>query len=114
VRTDVASSRAGRSPGWFANRPVSLKIASSVLVVAVVAVAVGVTALVRMAGMAQDERTIYSQNLVPIADLGQVQHSLSEAKQDLSQYVLNSGAPGGRRWDHACLPLRPLGGRRPE
>jgi methyl-accepting chemotaxis protein len=64
-----------------------VKIASSVLVIAVVAVVVGVTALVKMDMIAGNGDYIYSQNLLPIAQLGEAQHALSEAKVDLAQYT---------------------------
>jgi methyl-accepting chemotaxis protein len=82
-----------RAAGWFANRPVSVKIAAAVLVVAVVAVAVGVTALLKMNTIATNGRHVYSQNLVPIVDLQKVQHALEEAKVDTAQYVLNMDRP---------------------
>jgi methyl-accepting chemotaxis protein len=72
---------------------VSVKIGAAVLLVAVVAVAVGATALIKMNTIAADGRYVYSQNLVPIADLSAVQYGLEEAKVDAAQYVLNMDRP---------------------
>jgi methyl-accepting chemotaxis protein len=93
VSSTALPAAAARRSGWFANRPVSVKIASVVLLVAVVAVAVGVTALVKMSGMAANSRYMYSQNLLPITYLDQVEYALEEAKVDTAQYVLNMDRP---------------------
>src|SRR3954447_13921402 len=82
-----------RRSGWFANRPVAVKIAAAVLIVAAVAVAVGLTALVKMSAMAANSDYIYNQNLRPITYLTQVDYSLEEAKVDTAQYVLNMDRP---------------------
>ncbi|HEV7187803.1 MAG TPA: MCP four helix bundle domain-containing protein, partial [Blastococcus sp.] len=71
----------------------AVKIAAAVLIVAVVAVAVGVTALVKMSGMAANSKYIYNQNLLPITYLDQVEYNLEEAKVDTAQYVLNMDRP---------------------
>jgi methyl-accepting chemotaxis protein len=72
---------------------VPVKIAASVLIVAAVALAVGITALVKMNVMADDGRYVYSQSLVPINDLEKVEYGLEEAKVDAAQYVLNIDRP---------------------
>src|SRR5690348_10532812 len=87
------SPRRARRLGSFADLPVAVKIAAAVLVVAAVAVAVGVTALVKINAVAADGEYIYSQNLVPITDLEQVQYALEEVKVDTAQYVLNMDRP---------------------
>ncbi|MGZ4648279.1 MAG: methyl-accepting chemotaxis protein, partial [Blastococcus sp.] len=86
-------SAAARRAGWFANRPVAVKIAAAVMIVAAVAVGVGVTALVKMSGMAANSQYLYSQNLLPITYLTQVEYALEEAKVDTAQYVLNMDRP---------------------
>src|SRR4051794_36006796 len=93
VTTEALSPPMRRGSGWFANRPVSVKIASAVLIVAAVAVAVGVTALVKMSTMAANGEYIYSQNLLPITYLSSVEYALEEAKVDAAQYVLNMDRP---------------------
>ena len=91
--TRNSSRGTGRSPGWFANRPVSVKIATAVLIVAAVAVAVGVTALLKMSTINANGRAVYDQNLVPISDLERVEYGIEEAKVDTAQYVLNMDRP---------------------
>ena len=78
--------------GWFADRPVLMKIGTSVVVLAAVAVSVGATAVVKIGAVSDNADSIYSQNLQAIAALGQVQHTLSETKIDIAQFVLNAGA----------------------
>ena len=63
------------------------------LIVAIVAVAVGVTALVKMSAMAANGQYIYGQNLMPITYLTESQYALEEAKVDAAQYVLNMDRP---------------------
>ncbi|MCU1613085.1 MAG: methyl-accepting chemotaxis protein, partial [Frankiales bacterium] len=89
MRTDDASRRAG----WFADRPVPFKIAAAVLIVAAVAVAVGVVALVKMNTIAVNGRYVYSQNLLPIVSLERVEYALEEAKVDAAQYALDMDRP---------------------
>src|SRR5690348_2367198 len=93
VTTPASSPARRRRSGWFADRPVAVKIASAVLIVAAVAVAVGLTALVKMSAMAANSRYIYDQNLLPITQLTQVEYALEEAKVDTAQYVLNMDRP---------------------
>src|SRR4051794_27118445 len=93
VTTEIPSPPTARRSGWFADRPVAVKIAAAVLIVAAVAVAVGVTALVKMSGMAANSQYIYSQNLLPITSLSAVEYALEEAKVDTGQYVLNMDRP---------------------
>jgi methyl-accepting chemotaxis protein len=89
--------RAGRPTlGWAADRPVLVKIAAVVLIVAAVAVGVGLTALSSMSSMAGDGDYVYSQNLVPIVDVSEVRYRLSQTQQDVSQYVLASDDPARR------------------
>src|SRR3954468_23388522 len=93
VTTPAPSPARRRRSGWFANRPVAVKIAAAVLIVAAVALAVGLTALVKMSGMAANSDYIYNQNLLPITYLAQVDYALEEAKVDAAQYVLNMDRP---------------------
>jgi methyl-accepting chemotaxis protein len=93
VSSTTLPAAASRRSGWFANRPVPVKIASAVVLVALVAVAVGATALVRMSGMEANSRYIYSQGLLPITYLDKVEYGLEEAKVDTAQYVLNMDRP---------------------
>src|SRR5690242_8567082 len=91
--TPVAPSRSAHRSGWFADRPVAVKIAAAIVIVAAVAVAVGVTGLLKMATIAADGRAVYNRNLVPITDLEKVEYGLEESKVDAAQYVLNMDRP---------------------
>jgi methyl-accepting chemotaxis protein len=82
-----------RRAGWFADRPVLMKIGTSVVVLAAVAVSVGATAVAKIDSVSDNADSIYAQNLQAIAALGQVQHTLSETKIDVAQYVLNADRP---------------------
>jgi methyl-accepting chemotaxis protein len=93
VTSPSSSPAAPRRLGWFADRPVLTKIVTSVVIVAVVAIAVGLTALAKIGAVAGNADTIYAKNLQATAALGQVQHTLSETKIDIAQFVLNADRP---------------------
>ena len=87
----MSTTRPART-AWFANRPVFVKVVAAVVPAAVVAVGVGVTALGSMGTISDNGDYVYEQNLLPIVSLGTVKSTLSEMKQDLSQYVLSVDA----------------------
>jgi methyl-accepting chemotaxis protein len=93
VSSTSSPARSGRRFGWFANRPVLVKIATSVVIVAVVAVAVGLTALSKLASVSANVDDMYRNNLQAIAALGRAQHDQSETKVDMNQYVLAADQP---------------------
>jgi methyl-accepting chemotaxis protein len=93
VTSPIPTPAAPRRLGWFADRPVLVKIGTSVVLVAGVAAAVGATAVVKIDDVAQNADAIYEQNLKAVTALGQVQHTLSETKIDIAQFVLNADRP---------------------
>jgi methyl-accepting chemotaxis protein len=93
VSSTSSPASSGRRFGWFANRPVLVKIATSVVIMAVVAVAVGLTAISKLDAVAANADDLYASCLQSIAALGRAQHDLSETKVDVSQFVLNADQP---------------------
>ncbi|MDQ1660969.1 MAG: hypothetical protein QOJ68_949, partial [Blastococcus sp.] len=85
-----------RRTAWFSDRPVAVKIAVSVIVVAVVAIVVGVTALQSMTAIGKNADDIYTNSLMPLADLGNIQFHQSENKVDIAQYILAPDNPSRR------------------
>jgi methyl-accepting chemotaxis protein len=93
VASVASPTGTSRRAAWFTDRPVSVKITSSVVLVGAVAVAVGVTGLRSMDSIAANGSAAYSQNLVPITVLGNLSHQLGETKIDVAQFVLNADRP---------------------
>jgi methyl-accepting chemotaxis protein len=80
-----ASSRPARErrswlSGWFADRPVSTKILVAVLSVAVAALAVGVTGVVKLAAVNAQAEQMFEQNIVPLTELGHLEQEMMRTR----------------------------------
>jgi methyl-accepting chemotaxis protein len=92
---DTVIRRSGNPASrWLADRKVSTKILLVVLVLAVVAVAVGVTALLAMGSMWKNTDYLHRQNLVPITNLADIRMSQASARAQLQQIALDPAAAG--------------------
>jgi methyl-accepting chemotaxis protein len=80
------NSRGRRNPvtGWFADRKVNTKILLIVVTMAIVSIVVGVSAVTSMARMNQSTTTLYQQNLVPVAQLGELRMAYMQLRIDLT------------------------------
>jgi methyl-accepting chemotaxis protein len=71
--------------GWFADRKVNTKILLIVMTMAVVAVTVGATAITSMAKMNVATTYLYEQNLVPMAQLGDLRQAYMQMRVDVAR-----------------------------
>ena len=74
MSTSAVPVRPGRSGGWFADRPIGVKIGAAVAVLAVVSVAMTVLAVLRI-GSLDAAATRINDNVVTLADLADIQRS---------------------------------------
>jgi methyl-accepting chemotaxis protein len=84
VRTPLPS---GRSGGWFADRPIGVKIGAAVAVLAVVAVAMTVLAVLRINSLTAASTRI-NDNVVTLADLANIQRSYQGDRARYNSYAL--------------------------
>src|SRR3712207_67410 len=82
----TAASR-GRSGGWFADRPIGVKIGAAVAVLAVVAVAMTVLAVSRIGALNAAASRI-NDNVVTLADLADIQRSWQGDRSRFNTYPL--------------------------
>jgi methyl-accepting chemotaxis protein len=71
--------------GWFADRRVNTKILLIVVTMAVVSVTVGVTAITSMARMNDATTYLYEENLVPVAQLGDLRQAYMQMRVDVAR-----------------------------
>ncbi|MGY1712464.1 methyl-accepting chemotaxis protein [Geodermatophilus sp. SYSU D00758] len=83
----MTAPRAGRSGGWFADRPVGVKIGAAVAVLAVVAVAMTVLAANRISAL-ESAATRINGNVVTLADLANIQRSWQGDRSRYNTYPL--------------------------
>jgi methyl-accepting chemotaxis protein len=85
--SDRTSSPSGRSGGWFADRPIGVKIGAAVAVLAVVAVAMTVLAVLRIGSLNAAAARI-NDNVVTLSDLAEIQRSYQGDRARYTQYGL--------------------------
>uniref|UniRef100_UPI003009DB6E methyl-accepting chemotaxis protein n=1 Tax=Geodermatophilus sp. FMUSA9-8 TaxID=3120155 RepID=UPI003009DB6E len=83
----MSTTRAGSSGGWFADRPVAVKIGAAVAVLAVVAVAMTVLAVNRLSAV-EAAATRINDNVVRLADLANIQRSWQGDRSRYNSYAL--------------------------
>ena len=84
VRT---SSPSGRSGGWFADRPIGVKIGAAVALLAAVAVGMTILAVSRITALESGASRI-NDNVVTLADLANIQRSWQGDRARYSSYGL--------------------------
>ncbi|SNT03683.1 Four helix bundle sensory module for signal transduction, partial [Geodermatophilus saharensis] len=83
----MSTARAGRSGGWFADRPVAVKIGAAVAVLALVAVAMSVLAVTRLSAV-QAAAVRINGNVGTLADLADIQRSWQGDRSRYNSYAL--------------------------
>ncbi|MFD2091262.1 methyl-accepting chemotaxis protein [Blastococcus deserti] len=83
----VNSVRAGRS-GWFASRPVGVKIGSALMVLAVVAVALTTLGVARINTLAGAADNLDKSSIVPLERLGEAQRTFQGSRARNNLYGL--------------------------
>ncbi len=81
----------GRSGGWFADRPIGVKIGAAVALLAVVAIAMTVLAVMRLNSV-HAAATRINDNVVTLADLATIQRSYQGDRARYNQYGLADAA----------------------
>ncbi|MGY1729171.1 methyl-accepting chemotaxis protein [Geodermatophilus sp. SYSU D01062] len=83
----MSTQRAGRTGGWFADRPVGVKIGAAVAVLALVAVAMTVLAVNRLSAV-QDAAARINDNVVRLSDLANIQRSWQGDRSRYNTYPI--------------------------
>jgi methyl-accepting chemotaxis protein len=83
----MSTPRAARPGGWFADRPVAVKIGAAVVVLAVVAVAMTVLAVSRLSAV-QAAAVRINDNVVTLADLADIQRSWQGDRSRYNTYPI--------------------------
>ncbi|MFQ1002277.1 methyl-accepting chemotaxis protein [Modestobacter sp. SSW1-42] len=88
MSSPVPVSPPARRFAWFADRPVGLKIAAALALLAVVAVSLTAVAVARIGSLAADEAKLYEQDVVPLAALGDIQRSIQGDRARYLTYAI--------------------------
>ncbi|WP_369259749.1 HAMP domain-containing protein, partial [Geodermatophilus amargosae] len=83
----MSTPRAGRPSGWFADRPIAVKIGAAVVVLAVVAVAMTVLAVSRLSAVEAAAVRI-NDNVVRLSDLANIQRSWQGDRSRYNTYPI--------------------------
>ncbi|WP_213001229.1 methyl-accepting chemotaxis protein [Winogradskya consettensis] len=73
-----------------ADRGILTKIAAAVLVMAAVAVFVGILAIVGMAKLSDDANAIYEQGLLPVQEIDAVELDMDQTRRNMLNYAISS------------------------
>ncbi|RBY88582.1 methyl-accepting chemotaxis protein [Blastococcus sp. TF02A-26] len=85
------SSR-GRRGGWFAGRPIGVKIGAVVGLLAVVVIVTNLLAVTRIGEMRDGQERIYSENLQPLNALSAVQRATAAHRARVLEYAVSDPA----------------------
>ena len=84
------SRRTTRRPGgWFASRPVGVKIGAAVGLLAVVVLGTNALAIQRISALHDHQETIYSENLLPLNALAEVQRAHAAYRVRTLEYAVS-------------------------
>ncbi|SOD95306.1 methyl-accepting chemotaxis protein [Blastococcus haudaquaticus] len=86
------TTRSGRSGGWFADRPIGVKIGAVVGLLGVVVLGTNVLALDRIDHMHADQESIYEENLEPLNALSAVQRATAAHRARVLEYAVSDPA----------------------
>ena len=88
--TPTAPSPAtGRRSGWFADRPLGMKIGAVVGLLAVVVIATNLLAVTRISDMRDGQERIYAENLQPLNALSAVQRATAAHRARVLEYAVS-------------------------
>ncbi|MGY1660265.1 methyl-accepting chemotaxis protein [Geodermatophilus sp. SYSU D00705] len=82
----------GRTSGWFADRPLGVRIGAVVALLAVVVLATNVLAVLRISEMRTHQETIYTENLEPLNALSAVQRATAAHRARVLEYAVSDPA----------------------
>ena len=93
MSVSTTAARRGRL-GWFADRPVGMKIAAALTLLAVVAVGLTTLAVQRIGALADAGQLLYTDSVVPLVDLGAANKTFQGTR---TRYVLFAFADDATR-----------------
>ncbi|SDG13617.1 Four helix bundle sensory module for signal transduction, partial [Blastococcus aurantiacus] len=82
----TASSSRTRRGGWFADRPIGVKLGAALVLLGGVGLAAGGVAVDRIDSLSSSQQELYDQNVHPIDTLNEVQRHLQGVRARLLQY----------------------------
>src|SRR3954447_15676979 len=88
--SSVASS--ARRLGWFADRPIGVKIGAVLALLAVVVLGTNMLAVTRINEMRTGQETIYTENLKPLNALSAVQRATAAHRARVLEYAVSDPA----------------------
>ncbi|WP_029434226.1 methyl-accepting chemotaxis protein, partial [Blastococcus sp. URHD0036] len=88
----LTSSGPRRRGGWFADRPIGMKIGLVVGLLAVVVIATNLLAVSRIGEMRDGQERIYSENLQPLNALSAVQRATAAHRARVLEYAVSDPA----------------------
>ncbi len=91
MSAQVPATRPAGRGGWFADRPIAVKIGAAVGVLAIVAVSMTVIAVSRL-GAVESAATRINENVVTLADLANIQRSWQGDRSRYNSYSLTDEA----------------------
>jgi methyl-accepting chemotaxis protein len=81
-----------RRLGWFADRPVGVKIGAVIALLAVVVLGTNVLAVTRINDMRSGQEAIYTENLKPLNSLSAVQRATAAHRARVLEYAVSDPA----------------------
>ncbi|WP_448641645.1 methyl-accepting chemotaxis protein [Geodermatophilus sp. URMC 63] len=87
MHSPAAATRRRRS-GWFANRPIAVKILSLLAFSASVGVVLCLVAVGRISALDESQRDMYEGHVVALSDLDSIQAAFEELRQGYTSYFL--------------------------
>ncbi|MGY1640430.1 methyl-accepting chemotaxis protein [Geodermatophilus sp. SYSU D00703] len=84
------STTSGRRGGWFADRPIGVKIGAVVALLAAVVLATNLLAVLRISELRDSQETIYAENLLPLNALSEVQRAHAAHRARTLEYAVSS------------------------
>jgi methyl-accepting chemotaxis protein len=85
-----ASSSARGADGWFANRPIGVKIGAVVGLLVLVVLGTNALAVLRISEMRASQESIYEENLEPLTALAEVQRAHAAYRARTVEYAVSS------------------------
>ena len=82
--------------GWLADRPIAIKIFSTVLLVALIGVVVGVLGIARMANLGDGLQQMKTQNVENMGHLATLRGGMAKMFRGMMQYGLVSATPAAK------------------
>ncbi|MFI5497188.1 methyl-accepting chemotaxis protein [Actinoplanes sp. NPDC051859] len=99
--TAAAPSRPRRNPllRWMADRRIATKVSTAVLLMAIVAVGVGVLSITRMSQLSHAADDIYDLGVVPIQQIGQLKIDMEQTRRNVLNHAVSRSAESRTKYE---------------